>query len=325
MVAKEYYRKVRRRKMQFLNKLRLRLSRGKKTIGLVSCDLWKNRVYDDLLLQRAFLKSGIKAEIISWQDSTTDFKKYDALLVTSMWGYQKNILELESWLNKVSDLKIYNTVDIIKNNYNKTKQINLLRKNNLPTIKTIVYKASGPRINDQEILESINSTIGDFPLVVKPSISSGGENTFLIKNLEDLKKVFQKFWDSNNKSDLLIQPYISEVQNGEISIIAIDKKIINAVVRFPGVIGKERQYQVKRIDIKNLDSQIIKLCKKVIRLKEFDEQLYMRIDVIKKDGCYNIMEVEMFEPQLFYYLLRGSARRKMLQAMVSATEKRLHK
>ena len=325
MVIKDYYRKIRRKKMLVLNRLRLKFSHSKKTIGLVSCDLWKNRVYDDLLLQRAFLKSGLKAEIISWQDNTISLERYDALLITSMWGYQRDISALESWLKKVSGLKIYNSVDIIKNNYNKISQMKLLEKSGLPIAKTIFCKKSDFQSNNQTLLEAINSDIGGFPLVVKPSISSGGENTFLIEDLNDFKKVSKKFQGNKNESDLLIQSYIPEIHNGEISVIMIDKKIVNAVVRFPGIIDRKKQYRIKRININNLNPRIVRLCKKIAQLEALKNQLYARIDIVEKDNDYIIMEVEMFEPQLFYYLLRGSARREMLQTMVDAVEKRLLK
>ena len=70
--------KLKKTTIRTLNLARLHLSHSNTRIGLVSCNRWLGKVYDDLLLQKAFLDAGFKAELISWQDSTIDFSKYES-------------------------------------------------------------------------------------------------------------------------------------------------------------------------------------------------------------------------------------------------------
>lgn len=322
---KRIYQKLRRRYLQEINSIKLKRIHTKTSVGLVSCDAWERRVYDDLLLQKSFLKSGIRAEIISWQNKDIDFTQYDALLITSMWGYQENIDDLRVWLKKVENLKIFNNTQLIRNNFDKSSQIKILEKNNLSTIPTVIIKKGELSNSEKPILDGAISKIGGFPIVVKPSISSGGENTFLIKDTGAIKKFKKKLQEINLSGDILLQPFLPEIRNGEISVVAIDRNIVNAVVRFPGVLDKKDRYTVRHIDTAKLDSKLVKLCEKVISVKDFDDQLYIRIDVVKRENEYIIMEVELFEPQLFYYLLKGEKRKRMLNAMIEAIKKRIQK
>ena len=57
-----------------------------------------------------------------------DYSKYKALIIKSIWGFQKNKETFDKFLEEVSKNKIplYNPVEIISNNYNKEKQFKLL-------------------------------------------------------------------------------------------------------------------------------------------------------------------------------------------------------
>ena len=41
----------------------------------------------------------------------------------------------------------------------------------------------------------------------------------------------------------------------------------------------------------------------------------MRVDTVFTEGKYKIMEVEAFEPELYYHLLKDKNRKKMLTRM----------
>ena len=314
------YIKLRHKYLKSINALRLERIASNTCVGLVSCDKWRCRTYDDLLLQNAFLKAGIRAEVISWQDKNINFSKYDALIITSMWGYQNDLHALTEWLNKVSNLNVINNVKIIRDNYNKAKQIAILQKNKLPIIPTAIISKSELKSFNVSYLDKNKIKL---PVVIKPAISSGGANTFFVNSESKFKDAARKLQQNTVSENILIQPFVPEIENGEISVIAIDKKIVNAVVRFPGIVGKNKRYMVKPLDIASLDAELIKICNDIIKLKDFEEQTYIRMDFVKRADGFSIMEVELFEPQLFYYLLSGKKRKMMLSAMVKAVKKQL--
>ena len=127
-------------------------------------------------------------------------------------------------------------------------------------------------------------------LVIKPVISASGDNTFIISNVNDLDNI-------KELTNIMIQPFISSVTAGEISIIVIDKKIKYGIKRFPGVFTKYKKEEY--ISINNLDKSIIDTANNIILIKEYKEALFMRIDFIFDNNCYKVMEVELVDPNLF--------------------------
>ena len=145
-------------------------------IGIISCDKWKNKIIEDILLKEELTSMGHNAEIISWQQPLNN--NYDILILRSVWGYQNDYSNFKKWLISLNDkkIKIVNDVDLIINNIDKFRQFEILKKYNKSIIKTVFLK---DYIADfQSLEEKINSIKSDL-CVIKPSISGSGENTFL--------------------------------------------------------------------------------------------------------------------------------------------------
>ena len=68
-----------------------------KKVAIVSCDKWKNKITEDLLLEKELIINNIDAEIISWEDKSIDYSKYDCLILRSVWGYQDKYLEFSKY------------------------------------------------------------------------------------------------------------------------------------------------------------------------------------------------------------------------------------
>lgn len=263
--------KLRIKLLYLSNSIKYLFARGKK-INIVSSNKYKNKIKEDLILQKYLLKEGYHTKIISFEDN---YQGNDLNIIRSVWGYHHNV---ERFLKFINNNKTINNRDIIINNINKKKQYQILKENDITVIDTIFldnikdYKYNGKR------------------LVIKPVISASGDNTFIISNVNDLDNV-------KELTNIMIQPFISNVTAGEISIIVIDKKIKYGIKRFPGVFTKYKKEEY--ISINNLDKNIIDTANNIILIKEYKEALFMRIDFIFDNNCYKVMEVELVDPNLF--------------------------
>ncbi len=263
--------KLRIKLLYLSNSIKYLFARGKK-INIVSSNKYKNKIKEDLILQKYLLKEGYHTKIISFEDN---YQGNDLNIIRSVWGYHHNV---ERFLKFINNNKTINNKDIIINNINKKKQYQILKENDITVIDTIFldnikdYKYNGKR------------------LVIKPVISASGDNTFIISNVNDLDNV-------KELTNIMIQPFISSVTAGEISIIVIDKKIKYGIKRFPGVFTKYKKEEY--ISINNLDKSIIDTANNIILIKEYKEALFMRIDFIFDNNCYKVMEVELVDPNLF--------------------------
>lgn len=289
----------------------------KYNIAILSCDKWLGKVKEDVLLKIELNKVGARATIISWQNKNINFKDFDAIIIRSIWGYQDYINDFNDWLDliKKNNIFIINDLDIICNNFDKQKQFNILDNSSIPHIKTFFLKEKNitSTIKD-EILNIKTKYFNNKSIVIKPIISGSGNNTFILgdekrQNTIDFKnidKTFNKIISEKNNG-LIIQPFIEEIDNGEYSLIYINKNLSHAVLRFPSIFNKKEGSKI--IPISDLDKNLIDLGNKVSLIKEYNNALYMRVDAVKVNDEYKIMEIELLEPQLFFYYINDKKER----------------
>ena len=283
------------------NKVFVKLNSKKfnKKVAIVSCDKWVGKVKEDELLKFELNKLLVDVDIISWQDKTVDYSKYDAVVIRSLWGYQDYIEEFMEYLDKLKKdkVKVFNNVEILKDNLNKYEQFKILDKYEIPHIKTFFLKK-----DELDKVSKINKEHKD--LVVKPIISGSGNNTFIIsdtieKNNIKVDEVKEKFSgvlnDTNNY--LMVQPFVKEIDAGEISVILINNKISHIVVRNTSIFNNKGSISVVGLDI--MDDKMKAIVDSCTKIKEYDDSLYMRVDIVKIGEDYKVMELELVEPQLF--------------------------
>lgn len=270
-----------------------------KKVGIVSCDKWIDKLEEDNNLKNALINLGIDAKIISWQQPLEE--KYDLLVLKSVWGYQSYYKEFKNWLLYVrnNNIPLVNSVDMILNNIMKDIQFNILRKNNVDFIDTIFLDQSD--LLNRNIFEMLD----DKSYVFKPTISGSGDNTYLVTNSNDkfvpntIKKedaviIYNKILDDNSDCKIMIQPFISEINNGEYSCIFIDGKLTHTMLRFPNIFHEKKKPYL----VNNVPDNIIRLARVVERINEFNDYLYMRVDMVLVSGKAKIMEVELADPDL---------------------------
>lgn len=265
-----------------------------KKVGIVSCDKYKGKIEEDKNLKEALINLGINTDIISWQ-SEEDLD-YDLLVIRSVWGYQNNYNEFKNWLLnlKEKNIRVCNSPDIILDNIRKDRQFNILKRNNIDCIETVFLDRNGFS------KEKIKELSKDKPTVIKPSISGSGENTHIINidlpnsiKIGEVEEIYGKAL-SNSETAIMIQPYISEINNGEYSCIFIEGKLTHTMMRFPNIFHDKKEAFL----VENVPSKILELARKVESLEEYKGYLYMRVDMVMVNDKPKIMEVELAEPDL---------------------------
>lgn len=270
-----------------LNKLKItindffRKNNYKKNICILSSSKYKNKVVEDINLKYYFNKRNIGVNIIDYNENA-DFNKYDLVIIRSVWGFYR---EKEKFINLVKSLsgKVFNAEFIIINNLDKEIQYKILEKNNIETIPTVFT-------SDLSNLKDIwNNSFKEYnKLVVKPTISESGNDTFCID---------KNFKIPNIKTRWMVEPFIESVNDGEISVILFNGKVMYGVRRYSGIFCPYQK--AKYIDLLELDNTLISICNKVSKIKEYSNHLYMRIDFVFEFDKYLLMEVELIDPLLF--------------------------
>ena len=270
-----------------------------KKVGIVSCDKWISKLEEDNNLKKALIDLGIDTKIISWQKPLKE--NFDLLVLRSVWGYQNHYKEFKEWLAyiKEKNIPLENNVDIITNNIKKDIQFSILEKNNIEFIKTSFIRQN--EMSNKKIFSIIKNS----DCVIKPSISGSGENTFKINthnnknNINTIKKeniikTYKSILENNEDCKIMIQPFIPEIYNGEYSCVFINGELTHTMLRFPNVFHeKKRPYLIN-----DVPESILKLARKVEKIPEYKDYLYMRVDMVLINGQAKVMEIELAEPDL---------------------------
>ena len=290
-----------------------------KKIGIVSCDKWNGIIKEDLLLQKELINRGHLAEIISWEDKNINYNEYECLILRSVWGYQNKYLEFKKWLLflKEYNIKIFNDVDILLNNIRKDKQFQILDKYSISHINTKFIK-------NKENLNKLIST--NAKLIIKPIISGSGNNTFKLFSSEsssiDQKEIVKAFESIFSVEDngAMLQPYIPEIKNGEYACIFIGGISTHNMLRYPGIFTEKQ----RPIYLETIPKDISKLAYQVSSIPEFQNSLYMRVDIIYNDGIPTVMEVELAEPDLLIkYIPDNKIQKETIRLFAKKLERKL--
>ena len=296
-----------------------------KKVAIVSCNKWIDKLEEDRNLKKELIKLGIGAKIISWQQPLED--QYDLLILKSVWGYQNYYNEFKKWLLdiKKNNITLVNNVDIIFDNIMKDIQFDILLKNNIEFINTFFLQQSD--FYNKNILDILDDKL----YVIKPTISGSGENTYLINNnsniyipntikKENILKIYKMILDNNEDCKIMIQPFISEINNGEYSCIFIDGKLTHTMLRFPNIFHKKKRPYL----ITEVPKSIINLAKNVEKIPEFNDYLYMRVDMVLVDGKAKIMEVELADPDfLTKYIDNQNVKSDVIKTFAKRIERRV--
>lgn len=291
-----------------------------KKLGIVSCDRWKGIIKEDLFLQKELINRGYKVDLISWEDKSINYNDYECLILRSVWGYQNKYPEFKKWLLylKQHNIKIFNDVDILLNNVRKNIQFQILDEYQIPHIKTTFIKG----------IEELSKIVvnNEEQSVIKPIISGSGNNTFklwpsdnLLVDQNEIIKVFEPIFLSEDNG-AMVQPYIPEIIDGEYACIFIDGTNTHNMLRYPGVFTEKQ----RPIYIEIPPKDILELAYKVSRIPEFENYLYMRVDIVYNNGEPTVMEVELAEPDLLIkYIPDSQIQNKIINCFTDAIEGRL--
>lgn len=283
----------------------------KNKLCILSSINFEHKIKEDILL-KCELQKYYECDIIAWEKITSKMiDEYSIFIVKSVWGYHRNFSEFLKLIRDIENAGkiIFNKYQNILFDISKHNQYEFMLKNKIPTIPTFWLE----ECKISELCEKKD-------YIVKPVISASGENVKKIKlsEIEHIKKEYEKFEIIyNNKA--IIQPFIDDVVNGEISCIIINNKFKYAVKRFPGIFTKERYIEY----LSKLESSILEILKIIIRKMKKFNSLFYRVDFVKNKDKYLVVELEMIDPDLFIRNIPINLQKEAIKEIVKTINKKV--
>jgi len=276
----------------------------------------------DLEPARSALRAaGAEVEIVSWDDLTVDWKRFDATILRSTWDYADRIDEFRAWLDSTAEAtRLVNSIDAIRWNIDK-HYLAELAADGVPIVPTTfieaAVKAGGVADVVDRLLADLDPSIEVF--VVKPAIGAGSNGAR--RCTPDEVAAHVEVLHSAGL-DAMVQPYVDMIDDlAETSLVylgdgtslfydhAFSKQAIlrsTDVAREGDLMAKEEIADRVASDAEQVLADAVLASSPVRALGPL---AYARVDVVPTATGPVLMELELVEPSLYFASSAGSADR----------------
>ena len=288
-------------------------TRGIPRVALATCQELPDLDPDDRLLLQPLADRGVAVDAVPWDDSDTDWSRYDLVVLRSTWDYVSRHEEFLAWARGVPALA--NPAPIVEWNTDK-RYLAELGAAGVPVVPTEYLDPTGPTWTPP--------AYGEY--VIKPAVGAGSLSTgrYDLADPEQRAMAFRhaaRFRATGRVT--MIQPYLSGVDEyGETALLYLGGRFSHAIRKGPMLTGPDQRlaglYRPEQISARQPSAAELAVAEKVLaRIANVTHLLYARVDLLPgQDGGPVLVELELTEPSLFLGYAAGAAER-LADAIVS--------
>lgn len=253
----------------------------------------------DAPLHAALTARRIEVSRPAWDDATVDWSAFDAVVVRTTWDYTGNRDRFVAWAQRVAAVtRLFNPPEVLAWNTHKGYLIEL-EERGAPVVPT-AWLGQGDRID----LAALLADRGWGPAIVKPAVAAGSDG--LLRVAAD-DPAGQRHLDALSETgDVLVQPYLGSVEDGELSVVLFDGEVSHAVLKRPSAGEFRVQFEFGgRYEPAELPPDVGALASWIVEATGHD-LLYARVDLLfADDGTPQLTELEATEPDLYWEAAPG--------------------
>jgi len=254
----------------------------------------RNILRDDQLLSDALAEFELTSERVDWARADTDWTMFRCAVFRTVWDYFDRVEEFSDWLSAVAPrTNLLNSLELVRWNIDK-HYLAELAKLGIPTVPSIYIECESTIILDELLNES-----GWKEVVVKPCISGGARHTYRVdrNNAIHVQRQVQPLIESKA---MLLQPFLPNIMHeGEDSLMLFGGKYSHAIRK----IAKSGDFRVQddhggRVESRVPSHEQIELAERALSACR-TTPVYARVDMVRGDDEWLIMELELIEPELW--------------------------
>lgn len=261
-------------------------------------------VYDEMLIPY-FKEHGWVAEEVSWRNPQIDWDQYDVVIVRSTWDYQDDPEQFIAVLQIIE-----NSSAVLENSFKLlTWNISKEYLKEIEAKQSPIVPSRWMNHFDYDYIANSFDFFATPELIVKPTVSANSDNTFrltpqqLLAQKEQLSDIF-----SNRPH--IIQPFISAIiGEGEYSLFYFGGEYSHCILKIP----KEQDFRVQEEHggrLKTVTPELqLQQAAQVTLATLPGHPLYARLDYVRSDKEFVLMEVELIEPSLYFNMDAASPKR----------------
>lgn len=279
------------------------------TIAIITDTQQPDWTDSDWTLLAPLQQRGITPVCAAWDDPQVDWKQFQALILRACFNYFRKPDLFRQWIADMESagIPLLNAPHIVRWNMDK-RYLHDLAQQGVPIVPTI-WLTQGKSVN----LVSLMDQQGWSQLVMKPSVSAGAANTWLISRAEASAKQTE-FAILLQQMDWMAQPFMPSVEQGEWSLIYFRGEYSYTLLKKPAagnIFVQHHHGGTAEIATPpdGFGEQGLALLQKVERIAGVpaSDLLYARIDGLNENGVLTLMELELIEPYLYLELIPAAA------------------
>lgn len=265
-----------------------------------------NFVCYDQLLEAPLQSYGWQVDTVPWQSPTVNWNDYEVVILRSCWDYQHYPEQFLAVLERIeqSRAQLHNSLAIVRWNFAK-RYLRELEQQGIPIVPT-QWLPHGLE------LAQLYASFTDWQtpeVILKPQVSATAEDTFrltlanLPQQVEYLSTLFQQ-------RPAMLQLFLSNiVTEGEYSLFYFAGQYSHTILKTP---------QQGDFRVQEEHGGLLNSVQPELRLQQLSEQvlqqlpeavLYARLDWVRHDADFALMEVELIEPSLYFNMDAHAAQR----------------
>jgi glutathione synthase/RimK-type ligase-like ATP-grasp enzyme len=265
-------------------------------ICFVTCRTWPEISESDRLAQRALEARSATVEERARNDPDAGWDGFDAIVLRSSLDYHFEPEAFPGWLDRLerTGARVFNPPALVRWNLTKTYLLELARAG-VPTVATVIL-AHETRAG----LESVMAARGWRRVVMKPVISASAHDTRLV-SAATMDGAAAALAAGAIRRPVLIQPFVEEIQTrGEWSLVFIETELTHAVLKRPAAGEFRVQPRLGGTVETPEPPEGVRAGARAALAALPVPSLYARIDGVETAAGFQIMEVEVNEPGLFF-------------------------
>jgi glutathione synthase/RimK-type ligase-like ATP-grasp enzyme len=256
-----------------------------------------DRLYADALERHGFSVTGAP-----WDGPRAAFDGAAAVVIRSTWGYYRASDAFRDWTEAMAAARrLFNPIALVRWN---------LRKDYIGRLAAASMRVPQTHFVACETaaIEKVFAETGWSRAVLKPMTGASGYSVELVARERVRDSVFRLAAEAH-ASGVLVQEFLPEIADGELSLIYFDGIFSHAVRKRPpqgefkvnSRFGATRSAETPPREVAYQGAAALRALPEL--------PLYARVDGIVRDGALIVIEVEVLEPALFLEFDPGSAER----------------
>ncbi|HET9158561.1 MAG TPA: hypothetical protein VFN91_17930 [Myxococcaceae bacterium] len=261
-------------------------------VGFVTSGELRALTPDDRSVVPVLAMRGIEVVPVVWSEPLPE--RLDALVLRSTWDYHLQLSAFLLWVEAVEGrgIPLFNRPSTIRWNVEKT-YLGEIERRGVPIVPTR-HVPRGASVD----LTALLGEAGWSEAVVKPSVSGGAFETWRAgPNDADSAR----FVRQAAAMDCLVQPFLPElVSEGEWSLLFFRGIYSHAVLKRPGQGDFRVQEEFGGVfGPAEASTEMVEAATRALEAAG-QETLYARVDGVIRSGRFEVMELELVEPTLFF-------------------------